>query len=84
MDDPCYKVIRAALERYHIDADWRQYALYIAYEDQERCIRLEERPLILFKKLDKEGKKPMCMLRRHPPHSNGCTWHIGDLPGGVL
>jgi len=42
MDDPGYKVIPAALEKYHIDANWRQYALYIVYEDQEMCLGLEE------------------------------------------
>lgn len=65
MEDPCHKVLPAALKKYNINADWRQYALYIVYGDQERCLGLDEKPLILFKQLDKEGKKPMFMLRRH-------------------
>ncbi|KZF26954.1 RA-domain-containing protein [Xylona heveae TC161] len=65
MEDPCHKVLPAALKKYKIDADWRQYALYIVYGDQERCLGLDERPLILFKQLDKEGRKPMFMLRKH-------------------
>ncbi|KAJ3560668.1 hypothetical protein NPX13_g9224 [Xylaria arbuscula] len=64
MDDPCYKVLPAALKKYQINAPWDQYALYIVYGDQERCLGLEEKPLILFKQLDKEGKKPMFMLRK--------------------
>ncbi|KAJ2899040.1 protein kinase regulator ste50 (SAM domain-containing protein) [Zalerion maritima] len=64
MDDPCYKVLPAALKKYQINAPWDQYALYIVYGDQERCLRLDEKPLILFKQLDKEGKKPMFMLRK--------------------
>ncbi|KAI9741998.1 MAG: Adaptor for signal transduction [Cirrosporium novae-zelandiae] len=64
MDDPCYKVLPAALKKYNIQADWTQYALYIVYGDQERCLGLEEKPLILFKQLDREGKKPMFMLRK--------------------
>jgi len=64
MDDPCYKVLPAALKKYQINAPWDQYALYIVYGDQERCLGLDEKPLILFKELDKEGKKPMFMLRK--------------------
>lgn len=71
MDDPCYKVLPAALKKYKINADWRQYALYLVYDDKERCLGLEERPLIIFKKLEREGKKPVFMVRRHiqPPSS---------------
>ena len=64
MEDPCYKVLPAALERYRINADWREYALYIVHGDEERCLQLDERPLILFKQLDREGRKPMFMLRK--------------------
>jgi hypothetical protein len=71
MDDPCHKVLPAALKKYNINADWRQYALYIVYVDQERCLGLEERPLILFKQLDKEGRKPMFMLRKHAQPIDG-------------
>ena len=31
MDDPCHKVLPDALKKYDIQADWRQYALYIVY-----------------------------------------------------
>ena len=94
IDDPCYKVLPVALKKYNINSDWRQYALYIVYGDQERCLGLNEKPLILFKALDKEGRKPMFMLRRHaapmeghvsvgggPPQSVGTG---ASLPGGVL
>jgi hypothetical protein len=64
MDDPCHKVLPAALKKYNINAPWESYALYIIYGDKERCLGLDEKPLILFKQLDKEGKKPMFMLRK--------------------
>lgn len=64
MEDPCYKVLPAALKKYNINAPADQYALYIVYGDQERCLARDEKPLILFKQLDKEGKKPMFMLRK--------------------
>ncbi|RMZ89462.1 hypothetical protein DV736_g3307, partial [Chaetothyriales sp. CBS 134916] len=64
LEDPCHRVLPAALRKYNIHADWRQYALYIVYGDQERCVGLDEKPLALFKDLDKEGKKPMFMLRK--------------------
>ena len=64
LEDPCWKVLPAALKKYNIDANWQQYSLYIVYGDQERCLGLDEKPLDLFKQLDKEGRKPMFMLRR--------------------
>lgn len=97
MDDPCYKVLPAALKKYQINAPWDQYALYIVYGDQERCLGLEEKPLILFKQLDKEGKKPMFMLRKtntapvdtEAPGSAGLNTGnargVGyDPPGGII
>ncbi|PQE15595.1 kinase regulator ste50 protein [Rutstroemia sp. NJR-2017a BBW] len=70
MEDPCYKVLPAALKKYNINAPWEQYALYIVYGDKERCLGMEEKPLILFKQLDKEGKKPMFMLRKISPNAD--------------
>lgn len=93
IDDPCYKVLPVALKKYNINADWRQYALYIVYGDQERCLGLNEKPLILFKQLDKEGRKPMFMLRKHAAPAEGHVNVVqqpiqqqnqGALPGGVL
>lgn len=95
MDDPCHKVLPAALKKYQINAPWDQYALYIVYGDQERCLGMDEKPLILFKQLDKEGKKPMFMLRKTnsaqvdggDPGSagmarGGATGY--DPPGGII
>ena len=64
-------LLHKALKRYNITDDWRQYALYIVHGDQERCLGLEEKPLLLFKQLDKEGRKPMFMLRRHASPQEG-------------
>lgn len=64
LEDPCWKVLPAALRKYNIQADWRAYALYIVHGDQERTVGLEEKPLSLFKDLEREGKKPMFMLRK--------------------
>ena len=80
MDDPCYKVLPAALKKYQINAPWDQYALYIVYGDQERCLALDEKPLILFKQLDKEGKKPMFMLRKT---NNAQADPSVDVPGSA-
>ncbi|OCK93091.1 uncharacterized protein K441DRAFT_566815 [Cenococcum geophilum 1.58] len=79
IDDPCHKVLPVALKKYNILADWRQYALYIVHGDQERCLGLNERPLILFKQLDKEGRKPMFMLRKHAAPAEG---HVSTVGGG--
>ena len=80
MEDPCYKVLPAALRKYNINAPWEQYALYIVYGDNERCLGMEEKPLILFKQLDKEGKKPMFMLRKI---AQNVEPQIGDGPGSA-
>ncbi|PWY69128.1 MAPKKK cascade protein kinase regulator Ste50 [Aspergillus heteromorphus CBS 117.55] len=81
-DDPCYKVLPAALKKYNINADWKQYALYIVYGDQERCLGLEERPLLLFKNLQNEGRKPMFMLRKHVHPIEGAMYSGGGGGGG--
>lgn len=77
MDDPCHKVLPAALKKYNINAPWDQYALYIVFGDQERCLGMDEKPLILFKQLDKEGKKPMFMLRK----TNQAEGEMGGVAG---
>lgn len=72
VEDPCWKVLPAALRKYNIRADWRQYALYIVYGGgRERSIGLEEKPLALFKELDKQGLKPMFTLRKLADTSGG-------------
>lgn len=81
IDDPCHKVLPVALKKYNITADWRQYALYIVHGDQERCLGLNERPLILFKQLDKEGRKPMFMLRKHAAPEQG---HVSTVGGNDI
>ena len=84
MEDPCYKVLPAALKKYNINAPWEQYALYIVYGDKERWLDMEEKPLILFKQLDKEGKKPMFMLRKISPGVPGeVVGGGGDGPGSA-
>lgn len=93
IDDPCHKVLPVALKKYQITADWRQYALYIVHGDQERCLGLNEKPLILFKQLDREGRKPMFMLRKHAAPAEGTVSvgggppqivSSGGLPGGII
>ncbi len=64
LETPCYKVLPAALLKYNIQAHWRQYDLYIVYGDQEVRVGLEEKPLALFKDLEREGKRPNFMLRK--------------------
>jgi len=83
IEDPCHKVLPVALKRYQINDDWRQYALYIVHGDQERCLGLEEKPLLLFKQLDREGRKPMFMLRKHAsPAKEGWSGHTNAATGG--
>ena len=73
MEDPCYKVLPDALKRYNINAPWEHFALYIVSDDTERCLSHDEKPFDLFKELEKEGKKPLFMLRR-----------INTIPDGLF
>jgi hypothetical protein len=73
MDDSCYNILPDAVGKYSATLqsngyplDWRHYALYIGFGDQERVLGLDEKPLAIFKDLDRAGKKPMFMLRKIP------------------
>ncbi|ODQ66600.1 hypothetical protein NADFUDRAFT_50515 [Nadsonia fulvescens var. elongata DSM 6958] len=83
VDDPCYKVLPAALKRYKIHADYRQYALLVCYNDKERVLGLQEKPLRIFKELQDAGKNPVFMLRMLD--RRGQTGEVvKTVPGGVL
>ncbi|CAG8760490.1 10076_t:CDS:2, partial [Acaulospora morrowiae] len=67
LDDPCYKVLPAALKKYRITDDWRQYALFICYggpdHPTERCLSYDEKPLLLFQKLKEANQNPVFTLK---------------------
>lgn len=88
IDESCRVVLPAALKKYNIAGDWRQYALYIVYDDVERCMGLEESPLLVYKQLGEEGRKPTFMLRKHAsPQDDFLRKHQEArkrIPGGVL
>ncbi|GAA6041056.1 hypothetical protein JCM8097_004693 [Rhodosporidiobolus ruineniae] len=63
LEDPCYKVLPAALKKYKINDDWRLYALFICYGNTERCLAYDEKPLLLFQKLKESNDNPVFMLR---------------------
>lgn len=85
-DDPCYKVLPAALKKYKINGDWRQYALLVCYGDQERLLGLEEKPLVIFKELQDAGRRPVFMLRHMEGAKNNKQGGIvvNGTPGGVI
>lgn len=76
-EDPCYKVLPAALRKYRVNADPRNYVLVVCYDDQERLLGPEEKPLLVFKELQDAGRKPVFMLRM-------LTSQGVSTPGGVL
>uniref|UniRef100_A0A060TAS9 ARAD1D28622p n=1 Tax=Blastobotrys adeninivorans TaxID=409370 RepID=A0A060TAS9_BLAAD len=88
MEDPCYKVLPAALRKYKITGDWRQYALLVCYGDQERQLGMDEKPLMIFKELQDAGERPVFMLRHMESGTPGSAGHqgvvVGGTPGGVL
>lgn len=86
MDDPCYKVLPVALRKYKINADPSEYALLVCYDDQERLLGLNEKPLKIFNELQDAGRKPVFMLRhvsgQKPIQKSGVV--VAGTPGGVL
>lgn len=61
-------LLSAAMQKYGIQASWRDYSLWIMYGPenmQELCLGLEETPLSVFRRLEREGRKPMFMLRKN-------------------
>jgi hypothetical protein len=64
MDSSCYDVLPAALKKYNINDPWEQYALYVVYGDRQRLLEMSEKPYVIFMQLEKEGKKPLFMLRK--------------------
>ncbi|RHZ64224.1 hypothetical protein Glove_326g179 [Diversispora epigaea] len=67
LEDPCYKVLPAALKKYKISDDWRQYALFICFgspdHPTERCLSYDEKPLLLFQRLKEANQNPVFMLK---------------------
>ena len=78
MEEPCHKVLPVALKKYQIQDDPAQYSLYIVHGDEERCLGMDEKPLILFKQLANDGKKPMFMLRKHATPPDGFSNTRGE------
>lgn len=79
--DTCADILPSALAKYHIGGPWSDYALVIMYGDAERALLPDEKPLNVFKTIERTGHKPMFMLRKLGPDGE-----LGQylLPGGVL
>jgi len=58
------EVLPLALRKWRLTGDPRYYNLYIVYADRERLMTSQERPLVLFKELQKANLHPMFMLRK--------------------
>ncbi|KAF8325813.1 uncharacterized protein EI90DRAFT_2019763 [Cantharellus anzutake] len=63
LDHPCWRVLPAALKKYKINDDWRQYVMFVCYGSTERCLSYDEKPLLLFQKLKHANKNPVFMLK---------------------
>lgn len=79
LDDPCWKVLPIAMKKYDVKGREEDYRLYIIYGDVgmnpplfalcehgltiERKLSANEKPLIIFQQLQKEGRNPLFMLR---------------------
>jgi len=78
------EVLPLALRKWRLSGDPRYYNLYIVYADRERLMTSQERPLVLFKELQKANLHPMFMLRKVGAKSESMTGegsHYGDSIG---
>lgn len=62
VEDPTWKVLPAAMRKCNLVGDPKNYAIYIVHGDLDRCFKIDERPLMVFKELEAHGKKPILML----------------------
>lgn len=92
-EDSCKKILTQAMKRHHIpEQDWSKYVLVICYGDRERILKLDERPVVIFKELQEVGKHPAIMLRMLANMNDSelddgsyNNSRIGDdIPGGTL
>ncbi|KAI5122448.1 hypothetical protein M0805_008760 [Coniferiporia weirii] len=63
LNDAVWKVLPAALRKYKISDDWQNYAMFICYGQTERRLALDEKPLLIFKKLKEEQQNPVFVLK---------------------
>lgn len=61
-EDTCEKILPIAVRKHKLTEDWRQYALYVSMDNQERRLGLQEKPLAI--QLSREGKKVSFTLRK--------------------
>lgn len=80
-DDPCSKLLQAAMKRHKLNDDWRNYALVICYGDKERLLKLDEKPVQIFKELKEKGEHPAIMLRQLDYAAESRN---SGTPGGML
>ncbi|CAH7669840.1 hypothetical protein PPACK8108_LOCUS4495 [Phakopsora pachyrhizi] len=59
LDNPCYKVLPAALKNYKIKEHYKNYVLFICYGNQERCLSYKDKLLLLFQKLKEAYQNPV-------------------------
>ena len=64
-DETVEKILPVAVRKFNKSAKASDYALCITYEDKELCMGRQDKPLLMFKQLDKEGRKPTMVIRRH-------------------
>ncbi|KZV75306.1 hypothetical protein PENSPDRAFT_600332 [Peniophora sp. CONT] len=67
LEDTARKVLPVALERYQINGDWKDYALFITYgppdNRSQRCLSFDEKPLLIFRKLEDKSGNPIFMVK---------------------
>ncbi|MCJ1352032.1 MAG: Adaptor for signal transduction [Icmadophila ericetorum] len=63
-EDTCEKMLPAAVRKHKITDNWHEYALFVFVDDQERRLGLQEKPLGIYSRLTREGKKVSFVLRK--------------------
>ncbi|KAJ9051076.1 hypothetical protein DSO57_1008043 [Entomophthora muscae] len=65
-EDPCSKVILAALKKYKISDHWQNYSLYITQASGEELkLGMDDLPLLIYQKLKEANTSPMFTIKHN-------------------
>lgn len=83
-DAPCSDILPIIARKHRVRGDYKSIGLVVCYGDQERIIGLDEKPLSIYKELQREGKNPIFMIREGESGNSEMGFVVSGTPGGLL
>lgn len=75
-EDPCFVLLPAVFQLYHVQEDWRDYVLFATYGPTERCISYDECPLVVLYRM--RETMPDTTLQLRPASEIESPWTIAQ------